>query len=186
MTFFQTTAQAQIAEVKNTLAQVEKQLEEVKAKEAQARANNKVCCSLRVYRCILTSPLQTLREELRKVQSSAALLERQRNPGVGYWGAKGESTTDLRSPTASTYELPGNSPRPASPTTQSDEDVNYEYLRNVILQFLEHKEMRVSRNLVQLIALIINSCMLQPHLVRVLSTILRFTPQETRRLVAKV
>ena len=27
---------------------------------------------------------------------------------------------------------------------------------------------------------------LQPDLVRVLSTILRFTPQETRRLVAKV
>jgi hypothetical protein len=41
-----------------------------------------------------------------------------------------------------------------------------QYLRNVILQFLEHKEMRA-------------------NLVRVLSVILHFTPQETRRLVAK-
>ena len=41
------------------------------------------------------------------------------------------------------------------------------YLRNVILQFLEHKEMR-------------------PNLVRVLSVILRFTPQELRRLNAKL
>ncbi|KAI0704949.1 hypothetical protein BC835DRAFT_1403872 [Cytidiella melzeri] len=144
------TAQAHIAEVKGALAVVEKQLEEAKARESQTRAINK-----------------TLREEMRKVQSSAALLERQRNPGVGYWASKGESTTDLRSPTSSTSDLPRETTRPGSPSTKSDEEVNYEYLRNVILQFLEHKEMR-------------------PHLVRVLSTILRFTPQETRRLVAKV
>ena len=42
-----------------------------------------------------------------------------------------------------------------------------QYLRNVILQFLEHKEMRA-------------------NLVRVLSVILRFTPQELRRLNAKL
>lgn len=30
---------------------------------------------------------QTLKDELRKVQSSAFLLEKQRNPGVGYWSA---------------------------------------------------------------------------------------------------
>jgi hypothetical protein len=42
-----------------------------------------------------------------------------------------------------------------------------QYLRNVILQFLENKEMR-------------------PNLVRVLSVILRFTPQELRRLNAKL
>lgn len=41
------------------------------------------------------------------------------------------------------------------------------YLRNVILQFLEHKEMR-------------------PNLIRVMSVILRFTPQELRRLNAKL
>lgn len=77
------------------------------------------------------------------MQSSAALLERQRNPGAGYWASKSESTTDLRSPTSSSPDLPRDA-RPGSPTTKSDEEVNYEYLRNVILQFLEHKEMRVS------------------------------------------
>ncbi|WVQ96616.1 hypothetical protein IAU59_003721 [Kwoniella sp. CBS 9459] len=50
---------------------------------------------------------------------------------------------------------------------QDEEEVNLEYLRNVILQFLEHKEMR-------------------PNLVRVMSVILRFTPQELRRLNAKL
>ena len=89
---------------------------------------------------------QTLREELRKVQSSAALLERQRNPGVGYWAAKPDGSTETRSPTSSVSDLPqDSSPRPSSPSTgKSDEEVNYEYLRNVIMQFLEHKEMRVS------------------------------------------
>ena len=91
--------------------------------------------------------MQTLREELRKVQSSAALLERQRNPGVGYWASKNESSTDMRSPVASAPELPkvSVSPRPEYPSSvRSEEEVNFEYLRNVIIQFLEHKEMLVS------------------------------------------
>ena len=80
------------------------------------------------------------------MQSSAALLERQRNPGVGYWAARSEVQSETRSPRSSVSDLPGDvSPRPSSPSTgKSDEEVNYEYLRNVILQFLEHKEMRVS------------------------------------------
>ena len=56
--------------------------------------------------------MQTLREELRKVQTSAALLERQRNPGVGYWAqshangsqtrlANGASSAQVDSPAAS-------------------------------------------------------------------------------------
>jgi hypothetical protein len=91
----------------------------------------------------LTIASQTLREELRKVQSSAALLEKQRNPGVGYWASK-----DANGATDSRTSISSNSDRPsgaASPTNESkaEEDVNLEYLRNVILQFLEHKEMRV-------------------------------------------
>ncbi len=82
------------------------------------------------------------------MQASATLLERQRNPGVGYWAVRSESTTDDRSPRSSASDIPSPSasPRPGSPavTPKSDEEVNYEYLRNVILQFLEHKEMRVS------------------------------------------
>ena len=89
-----------------------------------------------------------MREELRKVQTSAALLERQRNPGVGYWATKPEGGSEVKSPTSSASDLPpqnGQTSRPGSPALlKSDEDVNFEYLRNVILQFLEHKEMRVS------------------------------------------
>jgi hypothetical protein len=86
--------------------------------------------------------IQTLREELRKVQSSAALLDRQRGPGVGYWGIA--STPDANTPLPPTSPRSPGASRPESPITKSnDEDVNLEYLRNVIFQFLEHKEMRV-------------------------------------------
>ena len=90
---------------------------------------------------------KTLREELRKVQSSAALLERQRNPGVGYWTTRksesSESRTSISTPTPDT-PLRESSPTPSTATSnQNEEEINLEYLRNVILQFLEHKEMRV-------------------------------------------
>jgi hypothetical protein len=81
---------------------------------------------------------QTLREELRKVQSSAAILSRQRGPGVGYWSPANNSSTNTPPPPTSSQTA--GSPGPDS---SNDEDVNVEYLRNVILQFLEHKEMRV-------------------------------------------
>jgi hypothetical protein len=91
---------------------------------------------------VLHDILQTLREELRKVQSSAALLDRQRGPGVGYWGST--SAPDVNAPLSPVSPRPPGASRPESPITKSnDEDVNLEYLRNVILQFLEHKEMRV-------------------------------------------
>ncbi|OSD03603.1 hypothetical protein PYCCODRAFT_1444523 [Trametes coccinea BRFM310] len=145
-------AKAQLAEVGSKAADLQQYVDESKNREAQLRAQNK-----------------TLREELRKVQSSVALLEKQRNPGVGYWASRNESTSEIRSPRSSVSDIAREtSSRPSTPSTiKSDEEVNFEYLRNVILQFLEHKEMR-------------------PHLVRILSTILHFTPQETRRLVAKV
>ena len=73
------------------------------------------------------------------MQSSAALLDRQRVPGVGYWSSA--NTPDIN---ASLSSRSSGSSRPDSPVTKSSvEDVNMEYLRNVILQFLEHKEMRV-------------------------------------------
>lgn len=90
---------------------------------------------------------QTLREELRKVQSSAALLERQRNPGVGYWTTRvSESNGSAAEPRTPQPETPTrvSSPTPSTATSnKNEEEVNLEYLRNVILQFLEHKEMRV-------------------------------------------
>lgn len=159
-------------------------LEELRGKEAQLKLGNKVCLILFKLAQFDIWLLQTLREELRKVQSSAALLERQRNPGVGYWSAANprtplhgttfndsmaaSSTPDLsRSATGSSQARPGTPVTPASaisngrgraPSTvgstrssmdaggsvQGEEEVNLEYLRNVILQFLEHEKMRVS------------------------------------------
>ncbi|KZS93087.1 hypothetical protein SISNIDRAFT_100481 [Sistotremastrum niveocremeum HHB9708] len=133
---------------------IEKHLDEARGRESQLKTSNK-----------------TLREELRKVQSSQALFERQRNPGVGYWGASSSrsngsspeiaprhSSESISSQTSNAMVASGN---------EDEEAVSLEYIRNIILQFLENKEMR-------------------PNLVRVLSMILRFTPQETRRLMAKV
>ncbi|KAI0257559.1 hypothetical protein BJV78DRAFT_1349405 [Lactifluus subvellereus] len=149
LTHDEETTRQQISDQVKRISDLDQQLEEMRVKELQARTHNK-----------------TLREELRKVQSSAALLDRQRGPGVGYWSSPNTSDVNL-SPTSAPSQ-PASTSRPDSPVTaSSDEDVNLEYLRNVILQFLEHKEMR-------------------PNLIRVLSTILRFTPQETRRLIAKV
>jgi hypothetical protein len=50
------------------------QLEESKNLAAQLRQTNR-----------------TLREEMRKVQSSVQLMERSRNPGVGYWSSNSQS-----------------------------------------------------------------------------------------------
>lgn len=148
----ETSFQLRISDAQAEAEGYKNQLENLKAHEVQLRGH-----------------IKTLREELRKVQNSAALLERQRNPGVGYWTSRIENT-DSRASISSGSEVPSRaaSPGPTSSTpSKGDEDINLEYLRNVILQFLEHKEMR-------------------PNLVRVLSIILRFTPQETRRLIAKV
>ncbi|QRV91129.1 vesicle-mediated transport [Ceratobasidium sp. AG-Ba] len=151
--------QSEHSEVLGRISSLETQLEESKNRETYLKTSNK-----------------TLRDELRKVQSSAALLERQRPAGVGFWSGGNQATpAGNSSRSGNGVTSPLQSPRPGSPTiseagstsVKQEEEVNLEYIRNVILQFLEHKEMR-------------------PNLVRVLSTILRFTPQETRRLAAKV
>ncbi|THH30073.1 hypothetical protein EUX98_g4104 [Antrodiella citrinella] len=124
------TVRSQLADANSKANALQQQLEEFQSREAQLKANNK-----------------TLRDELRKVQSSAALLERQRNPGVGYWAARPDGSSETRSPRSSVSDLQspnGQTSRPGSPAgpSKSDEEVNFEYLRNVILQFLEHQEMR--------------------------------------------
>jgi hypothetical protein len=88
--------------------------------------------------------MQTLRDELKKVQNSAALLERQRNPGVGYWAQANKSRSNVShvdSPIAENGQANG-SPRPSSPaqsvfsengtndSRNRDEEVNLEYLRS--------------------------------------------------------
>ncbi|KAI6047574.1 hypothetical protein EDC04DRAFT_2619028 [Pisolithus marmoratus] len=152
------------------LSELQSLVEQMKANEAALQSHLKQADESKARESQLRSHNKTLREELRKVQNSATLLERQRNPGVGYWSSRtgaADSRTSVSSPSDNPSRVVSPEPQMAATVPKSDEDINYEYLRNVILQFLEHKEMR-------------------PNLVRVLSTILRFTPQETRRLVAKV
>lgn len=136
-------------------ASLETQIGELRSREGQLRSTNKVRISISdkvvfAFRPILNTA-QTLRDELKKVQSSAALLERQRNPGVGFWAQGTQSRANVaESPIAENGRA---SPRPSSPApsvmsdgggaASADEEVNLEYLRNIILQFLEHKEMRV-------------------------------------------
>jgi chromosome segregation ATPase len=135
-------ARDELAAAQGGTAGVQAQLDEARAAADRMKAANR-----------------TLRDELRKVQSSAQLLERQRGPGVGYW-AQNQGAQQPQSP-ATASPPQSTSPKP------EEEEVNLEYLRNVILQFLENPQMR-------------------PNLVRVLSVILRFTPQELRRLNAKL
>jgi hypothetical protein len=56
--------------MKNQISALQSQLDDAKTLSTQLRTSNK-----------------TLREELRKVQSSVQLMERTRNPGVGYWSS---------------------------------------------------------------------------------------------------
>lgn len=167
---------------------LEQLVEESKQRENHLRVGNKVGLKITDYRLLILS-IQTLREELRKVQSSAALLERQRNPGVGYWTSRSPENNATASQVSVNTPSTGATSRVSSPVLEqkngNDEEVNLEYLRNVILQFLEHKEMRVCFNHCNF-WLTIQLFISQPNLVKVLSMILHFTPQETRRLIAKV
>ena len=105
--------------------------------------------------------MQTLREELRKVQSSAALLDRQRGPGLGYWSTG--NAPDAIGPLSPASSRPPASSRQDSPVARSyDEQVELEYIRNVIFLF---REARFGSRVVDR---------------------LRSTPQETRRLIVKV
>ncbi|BGP29884.1 hypothetical protein JCM10296v2_001633 [Rhodotorula toruloides] len=154
------------------MSELEARLEEVQTRESNLRSTNK-----------------TLREELRKLQSGVLLSEKQRHPGVGYFSsfsqqsapsvaplpAAGASSTSLTSTIGgpATPPLSASSP-PASISSglaggakaNGDEALNFEYIRNILLQFLEKPEMR-------------------PHLIQVLGVILHFTPAELRRLAAK-
>ncbi|KAI0287030.1 peroxisomal membrane anchor protein conserved region-domain-containing protein [Russula aff. rugulosa BPL654] len=104
------TSRQQLSEQVKKISNLDHQLEEITTKELQVRTHNK-----------------TLREELRKVQSSAALLDRLRGPGVGYWSSATPDVNDSSSPASS---LPSSSSRPDSPIIKSkDEELNHEYLR---------------------------------------------------------
>ncbi|KAG5648052.1 hypothetical protein DXG03_007087 [Asterophora parasitica] len=123
---------SQEQDLNSKIATLEQQVDESKQREAQLRAGNKASLYGSAV-CI-------------KVQSSAALLERQRNPGVGYWTSRPAESNTTGSPTSvdtPSSETGSRLSSPAPPAKAAkEEEVNLEYLRNVILQFLENKEMR--------------------------------------------
>lgn len=61
--------------IKAQINTVQLQLDEARNRETTLKNNNR-----------------TLRDELRKVQSSVQLMEKSRNPGVGYWSAGGANS----------------------------------------------------------------------------------------------
>lgn len=95
------------------------------------------------------------------MQSGVLLAEKQRQPGVGYFASFSQpsgshaahvSTTSLVSPplvtppsaaaSSAAAPTPGQ-PMVPNPNGNAEEAISYEYLRNVVLQFLERPEMRV-------------------------------------------
>lgn len=65
----------------------------------------------------LKSTNKTLRDEMRKIQSSIQLMEKQRNPGVGYWAAAGGQRSNMVSPPMSNVNL--DSPAPGRKSAES-------------------------------------------------------------------
>ena len=80
------SAKEETAQIKLQLQALTSQVEEQKTLVTNLRTANK-----------------TLREELRKVQSSVQLMEKQRNPGVGYWSSANHASS-------STHAANGNAP----------------------------------------------------------------------------
>lgn len=152
----------ELAEVKDSLERAEtktRELEEALAHTRQSEESflarneqqNKIVKELKDKEIQLRTANKTLKDELRKAQGRSNDVRR---------------SMDVRR-TDSLSPAPSN----GSPVLSKKEDdtelelVNFEYLRNVIFQFLEHKDMR-------------------PQLVQVLGIILKFTPQEIRKLTA--
>lgn len=80
-------AKDELSQVKLQLQSAISQLEEQKHLVQNLRGANK-----------------TIREEMRKVQSSAQLMEKSRNPGVGYWSA---TTNGTAGPSGSSTPMTG-------------------------------------------------------------------------------
>lgn len=107
----QKTARDELSQIKLQLTSLKAQVEDQKTLVSNLRQANK-----------------TLREELRKVQSSVQLMERSRNPGVGYWSSAHQhaqsgansSTGGPRSGSVSGEVTPGTEPRRSLESVRTD------------------------------------------------------------------
>ncbi|KAG0324163.1 hypothetical protein BG000_002312 [Podila horticola] len=137
---------------------LEQQAEECKNRECHLRTLNK-----------------TLKDEVRKLQKQIPGFSPQPSPSLHSQYTSGFPATPMPSSIAangtgpramsmSSLTTPPSTPRFSRPLFQNapDEDVNIEYLKNVMLNFMEHKERRI-------------------QLVPVVAQMLRLTPEETKR-----
>lgn len=97
MSAVQRAARDELSSFRVQISTLQSQLEDAKSLSSHLRSGNK-----------------TLRDELRKVQSSVQLMERQRNPGVGYWSTQNPGT----GPARSGGSTPMNLTQPATPTRE--------------------------------------------------------------------
>ncbi|KAG0095468.1 hypothetical protein BGZ93_005850 [Podila epicladia] len=137
---------------------LEQQAEEYKNRECHLRTLNK-----------------TLKDEVRKLQKQIPGYSPQPSPSLHSPYSSGFPATPMpgnvaangtgpRAMSMSSLMTPPSTPRFSRPLFQNapDEDVNIEYLKNVMLSFMEHKERRI-------------------QLVPVVAQMLRLTPEETKR-----
>ncbi|KAL8276403.1 hypothetical protein RQP46_011201 [Phenoliferia psychrophenolica] len=162
-------------------SELEQRLEEVQTKESSLRSNNKILRD--ELRKLQSGVLQSEKQRHPGVGYFASYGNQPVPSGSAAPlspGSDGSRTPITRNDSSSTLGSlsnggngsangngNGNGGGPGgAAAAPGDEALNFEYLRNVILQFLERPEMR-------------------PHLVSVLGVILHFTPAESRRLSAK-
>ncbi|KAF9384085.1 hypothetical protein CPC16_008609 [Podila verticillata] len=138
---------------------LEQQAEECKNRECHLRTLNK-----------------TLKDEVRKLQKQIPGYSPQPSPSLHSPYTSGFPATPMPGNVSSAnggpramsmsslMTTPPSTPRFSRPLFQQapDEDVNIEYLKNVMLNFMEHKERRI-------------------QLVPVVAQMLRLTPEETKR-----
>lgn len=117
--------------------------------------------------------MQTLKEEVRKLSRVQQQQQQQQQPTIAETRAKSPSPSDYpNSPKvhphahsfgAQSELIRSESVSSFSNSVKEDEEINLEYLRNVIIKFLESKSTRA-------------------QLVPVLTMMLKFTPDEVKRL----
>ncbi|KAE8538889.1 hypothetical protein D1P53_005257 [Cryptococcus gattii VGV] len=94
------TAREELSSLQHELVDLHSQLDDSKSHISFLKSTNK-----------------TLRDEMRKIQSSIQLMEKQRNPGVGYWAAAGGQRSNMVSPPMSNVNL--DSPAPGRKSAES-------------------------------------------------------------------
>lgn len=104
LTCKQRAAREEINDLQSQISDLNSQLDDFKTLTGQLRQTNK-----------------TLREEMRKVQSSVQLMERSRNPGVGYWSSTQAGASNGHASASSSSGVP---PPPARSGVTSPDSVS--------------------------------------------------------------